>query len=284
MESKKPAVEISGLRKEFSLRWMRGRLVAVEGLDLVVPEGEVFGLLGPNGSGKSTTMKMMLGLVRPTRGTVSVCGHRAGTMAARKAIGFLPENPYFPEFLTAKEVLGYYGPLCGLRGKALARRSEELLEMVGLAQADNRPLRTFSKGMLQRIGLAQALLHDPRVLLLDEPTAGVDPMGSRQIRDLILEISKQGRTVIFSSHLLDQVQDVADRVAIMNLGRKLCEGTLEELLTVKEKARLVCPEPSEAARKEVLEVLARHGVKDAGWSSPHQRLEDFFASVVRGAK
>ena len=183
--------------------WFRGRVLALEGLDMEVQRGEVFGLLGPNGSGKSTAMKMILGLLRPTSGRAEVCGFHAGTIAARRQIGFLPENPYFPNFLSGMELVRYYGRLSGMGGSALEKRIQELMELVRLGgEAGKRPLRTYSKGMLQRAGLAGAMVGDPEILMLDEPTAGVDPAGSREIRDLILELRGRGKTVIFSSHLL----------------------------------------------------------------------------------
>lgn len=222
------------LAKSFPLPWRRERLLAVKNLSLSIPKGEVFGLLGPNGSGKSTTMKLILGLLRPDSGEIIIAGHTAGSMDARRAIGFLPENPYFPQFLTAREILHYYGSLCGLRGKFLQDRANEMLKLVGLEGANNRTLRAFSKGMFQRIGLAQALINDPEILLLDEPTSGVDPIGARQIQDLILQLKSRGKTVIFSSHLLGHVQDVADRIAILHLGEKKCEGVLSNLLSRDE--------------------------------------------------
>ncbi|MFH1066645.1 MAG: ABC transporter ATP-binding protein [bacterium] len=269
-----------GLSKSFKLPWRRGLLLAVQKLDLTVKRGEVFGLLGPNGSGKSTTMKLMLGLIRPTAGAITVCGHPARSMAARRKIGFLPENPYFPQFLTAREVLRYYGALCGLHGRALETRATELLELVRLQDAMNRTLRVFSKGMLQRIGLAQALLHDPEILLLDEPTAGVDPIGSRQIQNLLLDLKKWGKTVIFSSHLLGHVQEVADRAAILHLGKKMCEGSLEELLTVHGEFEIRGRGLSPESEKEVSDFLRSKRAADIRISKSRRDLEGFFVETV----
>lgn len=271
------AVKTQGLRKEFALGWFRGRLLAVDGLDMEVKKGEVFGLLGPNGSGKSTAMKMILGLLRPTDGRAEVCGHRAGTILARRQIGFLPENPYFPNFLSGIELVRYYGRLSGMGGKRLETRIGELMELVRLGgEAGKRPLRTYSKGMLQRAGLAGALVGDPEVLMLDEPTAGVDPAGSREIRDLILELRERGKTVIFSSHLLEQVEDVADRVIILHRGRKLKEGRLEDLLSRRSEWQVRMQGLDGGGQRELRVWLEKRGVQVVAESAPRERLEDYF--------
>jgi len=271
------AVRTHALRKEFKLGWGRGRILAVEGLDLEVRRGEVFGLLGPNGSGKSTAMKMILGLLRPTSGRAEVCGCRAGTLAARRQIGFLPENPYFPAFLSGAELIRYYGKLSGLGGTKLEDRVQELLRVVRLeGQPGRRPLRTYSKGMLQRAGLAGALVSDPEIVLLDEPTAGVDPAGSREIRDLIRELKERGKTVIFSSHLLEQVEDVADRVVILHRGQKLREGRLEDLLTQTSEWQVRTRGLAEKQRQELHAWLTQRGAEVIQEGSPRERLEDYF--------
>ena len=271
------AVQTHLLRKEFGLGWFRGRVLALEGLEMEVKKGEVFGLLGPNGSGKSTAMKMILGLLRPTSGSAEVCGFRAGTIAARRQIGFLPENPYFPVFLSGAELVRYYGRLSGLGGAGLEKRVKELLELVRLGgEAGQRPLRTYSKGMLQRAGLAGALVGDPEILMLDEPTAGVDPAGSREIRDLMLELKTRGKTVIFSSHLLEQVEDVADRVIILHRGKKLREGRLEDLLTRKSEWEVKVQGLPEGDRQELLVWLKKKGGHVVREGAPRERLEDYF--------
>jgi len=271
------AVLTQSLRKEFKLGWGRGRVLAVEGLDLEVRGGEVFGLLGPNGSGKSTAMKMILGLLRPTSGRAEVCGFRAGTLAARKQIGFLPENPYFPAFLSGAELVRYYGKLSGMGGKTLESRVQELLSMVRLGgEAGQRPLRTYSKGMLQRAGLAGALVSDPEIVMLDEPTAGVDPAGSREIRDLIRELKERGKTVIFSSHLLEQVEDVADRVIILHRGQKLREGKLVDLLTQTGEWQVRVKGLPERQQRDLRAWLVEHGAEVMQEGSPRERLEDYF--------
>jgi len=272
-----PAVQTRVLRKEFPVGWFRGRVLAVEGLEMEVKPGEVFGLLGPNGSGKSTAMKMILGLLRPTSGQAEVCGYRAGTMAARRQIGFLPENPYFPNFLSGAELIRYYGKLSGMGGASLERRIRELLDLVRLGgEAGHRRLRTYSKGMLQRAGLAGALVGDPEILMLDEPTAGVDPAGSREIRDLILELKQRGKTVLFSSHLLEQVEDVADRVIILHRGQKLREGRLDELLTRRNEWEIKVEGLPENDRKEMRAWIVKRGARVVGEGAPRERLEDYF--------
>lgn len=275
-----PAVLAKGLTKAFHLNWRRGRLLALDQLDLRVESGEVYGLLGPNGSGKSTTMKLLLGLIRPTAGSMEIFGAPAGTMEARRRVGFLPENPYFPTFLTGREALTYYGGLCNLTGKALRQRAAELLALVGLERAASRPLRTYSKGMLQRIGLAQALLGDPDLLFLDEPTAGVDPVGSRQIRDLILDLRRRGKTIVFSSHLLEQVQDVADRVGILYRGEKLREGPLDDLLTVPGAIEITLPTAAPEDEEKLRAALASAGFPSVEVRHPRMSLEDYFISVL----
>jgi ABC-2 type transport system ATP-binding protein len=274
------AVSASGLTRTFALDWSRKRLLALDGLDLTVRRGEVFGLLGPNGSGKSTTMKLILGLIKPTAGRVTVFGEVAGSLASRRQLGFLPENPYFPGFLSGREVLHYYGKLVDLRGRRLRERVAELLALVSLEPAADRALKTYSKGMLQRIGLAQALLHDPDLLLLDEPTAGVDPIGSRQIRDLILALKARGKTVIFSSHLLEQVQEVSDRVIILHRGKKIEEGSLDELLSIAGQSQFTVGGLTPELRDKLAAWLRDAGVELIGMSHPRQKLEEHFIRAV----
>jgi len=280
MNERNFAVSASGLTKTFTLEWTRKRLLALDGLDMQVRRGEVFGLLGPNGSGKSTTMKLILGLIKPTKGTVKVFGEESGSLASRRQLGFLPENPYFPGFLSAREVLNYYGKLVDLSGKQLRERVEELIELVGLQLAADRALKTYSKGMLQRIGLAQALLHDPDLLLLDEPTAGVDPIGSRRIRDLILELKKRGKTIIFSSHLLEQVQEVSDRVIILHRGKKVQEGALDELLSVQGQSQFTVSGLTPELQEKLAALLKDGGAELVHVSHPKQKLEDYFIRSV----
>lgn len=274
------AVRAEGLTKRFRLNWRRGSLLALDRLDLEIGQGEIFGLLGPNGSGKSTTMKLLLGLIRPSEGDARILDFPIGSMEARQRVGFLPENPYFPAFLSGREVLRYYGRLSGLSRSELREREAELLELVGLEKAAERPLRTYSKGMLQRIGLAQALLHNPDILFLDEPTAGVDPIGSRQMRDLMLRLREEGKTIIFSSHLLEQVEEVSDRVAILHQGQKLCQGALEELLEVPDDLEVRLKGVGESARGRVEDFLKSEGMDSAEVRRPRLSLEEFFIKQV----
>ena len=250
-----PAVEIRNLVKEFRPAGRKEPLRAVDDVSLSIGAGEVYGLIGPNGSGKSTTMKALLGLVQPDSGSCRIFGNDSLQVDSRQQVGFLPENPYFYKHLSGAETLRFYGKLCGLRGSALEGRVKELLELVDLTEAGNRRLGGYSKGMLQRIGLAQALVQEPRLVILDEPTAGVDPIGSRQIRDLIFDLKKRGITVFLCSHLLEQVQEVCDRVGIIHRGRMVKEGPLDELLAggfidAEQKAAAVADREEQKAKYE----------------------------------
>jgi ABC-2 type transport system ATP-binding protein len=275
-----PAVSIRNVSRLFPVPFRRERLVAVRDLSLEVQEGEVYGLLGPNGSGKSTTLKMLLGLVTPTSGTAQVFGEDSRAFAARSDVGFLPENPYFYKFLTGEETLRFYGKLCGLRGAKLKSRVEELLALVGLQDARARRVGGYSKGMLQRIGLAQAIIQDPRLVVLDEPTAGVDPAGSRQIRDLILELKARGMTVLLTSHLLEQVQEVCDRVGIMAKGRLLREGNLDDLVAVNNQTQFVVENAPPELAAQVAELVAKSGATLVETRHPQQTLEKVFLEVT----
>ena len=245
------AVAVSGLTKIFPIPLHRQSIVAVRDLDLRVNAGEVYGLLGPNGSGKSTTLKIILGLVSPTRGRTEIFGRDSSLVESREAVGFLPENPYFYKYLTAEETLRFFGKLCRLHGARLKKRIDEMLDLVGLTDARNRRLGTYSKGMLQRIGLAQALINEPRLVVLDEPTAGVDPAGSRDIRNLIVAFKRRGITVLLSSHLLAQAQEICDRVGILANGTLVREGRLEELIALENKTNLVVENASEDLLRKI---------------------------------
>ena len=215
--------------KDFAVGLRGLRLRAVDHVSLAVRPGEVFGLLGPNGSGKSTTIKLLLGLLEPTAGECTIFGAPSGKVEARRDVGYLPEAPNFYRFLTGRELVTFYGRMCGLAGAALRERVDEVIALVGLAGAADRRVGTYSKGMLQRIGLAQALVHDPRLLILDEPTAGVDPVGSAEISELILALKARGKTVLITSHLLGQIEELCDRVAILDRGRLVAEGRVADL-------------------------------------------------------
>jgi len=225
------ALRLDGVEKGFRGHLGIGRTVAVERLDLEVRAGGIFGLLGPNGAGKTTTIKMIVGLLRPDRGTVSLFGRPPSEPAARERIGFLPENPYFYDYLTCEEFLDFYARLRGLAGRERHTRVRETLGKVGLAERGSTALRKCSKGMIQRLGLAQAILHRPDLLVLDEPMSGLDPVGRRDVRDLILAERAQGRTVFFSSHILQDAEMICDRVAILARGRLRFAGALDEAVS-----------------------------------------------------
>ncbi len=279
-----PAIQIDHLTKEFTNPSVlnRGKIVAVNDLSLSVEAGQVYGLLGPNGSGKSTTMKIVLGLVTPTSGRTFIFARDSRDVESREAVGFLPENPYFYKFLTGKETLHFYGKLCGLRGRPLEERAKELLALVGLEDAANRRVGGYSKGMLQRIGLAQALIQEPRLLVLDEPTAGVDPAGSHQIRDLILQFKKRGITVLLCSHLLSQVQEICDRIGIMSGGHLVREGALSDLISIENQTELVLENATPELLQKVREVIAgsNSSARIVGEHKPQQNLERYFLDVT----
>jgi ABC-2 type transport system ATP-binding protein len=253
----------------------------VRDLSLEVEPGQVYGLLGPNGSGKSTTLKIILGLVAPTRGATSIFGRDSRDVASREEVGFLPENPYFYKYLTATETLRFFGRLSQLHGVRLRRRIDELLELVGLTDASDRRLGTYSKGMLQRIGLAQAMIHDPQLLVLDEPTAGVDPLGSREICNLILDLKSRGKTVLLSSHLLAQTQEICDRVAILSDGVLVREGPLQDLIAKADQTELVLENASADLLRELADVVARKGGRLITQRKSTTTLEDLFIETTR---
>ena len=276
-----PAVAVTGLTKTFPVPFQRRSIVAVRDLTLRVEPGQVYGLLGPNGSGKSTTLKIILGLVSPTRGKTEIFGRDSREVASREAVGFLPESPYFPKYLTGAETLRFYGKLCGAHGARLAQRVDELLALVGLTNAGDRRLGTYSKGMLQRIGLAQALVHEPRLVVLDEPTAGVDPAGSREIQDLILDLKRRGIAVLLSSHLLGQVQEVCDRVGILAEGVLVREGAMEELLGIKNQTEIILEGASPGLIEQIVTMAERAGARVVEQRKPRTTLERLFLEATR---
>ena len=257
-----PAIAVHGLTKVFPVPFHpTRRVVAVKDLNLRIEPGEVYGLLGPNGSGKSTTLKIILGLVSPTRGRTEIFGRDSRLVESREAVGFLPENPYFYKFLTGEETLRFFGRLCGMTGATLKNSINELLDLVGLNNARDRRLGTYSKGMLQRIGLAQALIYDPRLVVLDEPTAGVDPAGSREIRDLIMDLKHRGITVLLSSHLLAQAQEICDRIGILADGVLVREGRLQDLIAIENQTELVIADASDELVREIESFIGRSNAK-----------------------
>lgn len=278
-------VAVRGLTKVFRDFWGRPKARAVDHVDFEVYRGEVFGLLGPNGSGKSTTVKLLLGLLYPTRGQIQVFGRSPRHVATKQRIGYLPEESYLYRYLSARETLDFFGRLFGLPARQRRRRIDELLEMVGLSQVGSRPVGEFSKGMQRRIGLAQALINDPDLVILDEPTSGMDPIGCREMKDLILALARRGKTVILSSHLLADVEDVCDRVLILYGGRVQAVGPLRELLRKPDRLRITTPVLSRPTLERVLEIIrAEVGDAEIRVDNPTQNLESFFLEVVERAR
>jgi ABC-2 type transport system ATP-binding protein len=275
------AIRTENLTKKYDLGWRKGRLLALDKLNLHVREGEVYGLLGPNGSGKSTTLKLILDLILPTTGDAWVFEVPCRKVVSRLHVGFLPENPYFYRYLTGAETLEFYGKLCGMGGATLRKRIDELLELVGLQHARNRRLAGYSKGMLQRIGLAQALIHDPKLLLLDEPTAGVDPIGSKDIRDLIIRLKGMGKTVLLSSHLLAQVQDVCDRIGVLNLGQLIMEGEVKTLVSDQRRLSITVQDLPDIARGRIEEAVRAAGATLISIEHPQTSLESLFLDALK---
>ena len=275
-----PAVCIENLTKIFPVPLRRQRVTAVRNISFEVRTGEVYGLLGPNGSGKSTTLKILLGLVTPNQGRAMIFGEDSRDYHSRRDVGFLPENPYFYKFLTAAETLRFYGKVCGMGGAILNKRIDELIHLVGLEDARDRRIGGFSKGMLQRIGLAQALIQDPRLVVLDEPTAGVDPAGSHQIRDLILDLKKRGKTVLLTSHLLEQVQEICDRVGIMARGEMIREGALADLVSVKNQTEFVIENATPEIRSQIEHLLQNSPAKLLSTRQPQRSLESVFLELT----
>lgn len=275
-----PAIEITGLTKDFALNLRGIKLRAVENLTLNVPEGQVFGLLGPNGSGKSTTIKIILGLLDPTVGECKVFGVPSGRVDSRLNVGYLPEAPYFYRYLSGEELVRFYGRICGVPKKILKDRVREVIDWVGLSGASHRRVGTYSKGMLQRIGLAQALVHDPRLIILDEPTAGVDPVGSAEISELILKLKTQGKTVLITSHLLAQIEDICDRVAILDKGKLIVEGSVNELVGLHDRQSLIVDSLPPAELEELRGWLAARGHVLNAVEQPRTRLDQLFLSKV----
>jgi ABC-2 type transport system ATP-binding protein len=279
-----PAISIRNLTKIYPVPFRREKVTAVKALSLEVEAGQVYGLLGPNGSGKSTTMKIVLGLVPPTTGATEIFGRDSRQVDSREDVGFLPENPYFYKFLTGQETIRFFGKLCGLRGSVLKDRTEELLELVGLQEARNRRLAGYSKGMLQRIGLAQALVQKPRLLVLDEPTAGVDPAGSREIRDLILDFKSRGITVLLCSHLLGQVQEICDRIGILHQGALVREGKLGDLISIENQTEMILENASPELIAEIEQLIVKSDARMVEMRKPQTTLERFFLQVTGGKK
>ncbi|MBI5773583.1 MAG: ATP-binding cassette domain-containing protein [Verrucomicrobia bacterium] len=278
-------VSVRGLTKIFKDFWGRPKARAVDGVDFEVRRGEIFGLLGPNGSGKSTTIKMLLGLLHPTRGHIEVFGHSPRHVATKARIGYLPEESYLYRYLDSEETLNFFGNLFELPASERRQRTEQLLDMVGLRQVRSRAVGEFSKGMQRRIGLAQALINDPDLVILDEPTAGLDPIGCREVKDLILALARRGKTVLLSSHLLADVEDVCDRVVIYYGGKIQAQGRLNELLSDRSAVRITAPALSRETTQRVLELIRADVAEDKiKIDNPTQNLESYFLDVVKKAR
>ncbi len=284
-KSSEVVVSVRGLTKVFKDFWGRAKARAVDNVDFEVRRGEVFGLLGPNGSGKSTTVKLLLGLLYPTKGHIEVFGHSPRHVQTKSRIGYLPEESYLYRYLNSRETLDFFGSLFQLSKSDRDNRATQLLEMVGLNQTQTRAVGEFSKGMQRRIGLAQALINDPDLVILDEPTAGLDPIGCREVKDLILELARRGKTVILSSHLLSDVEDVCDRVVIYYGGKIQQAGTLQELLATPDTLRITTPVLPRATLERVLEIIRKDiSTGDVRVENPTQNLESYFLDVVAKAR
>ena len=284
-EQRESIVRAVGLTKVVRDFWGRPKAKAVNDISFTIEPGEVIGLLGPNGSGKSTTVKMLLGLLYPTGGILNVLGRSPRAVETKREIGYLPEESYLYKYLTAEETLDFFGSLFNLSRADRKKRIDQLLDMVGMAHARRRRVGEYSKGMARRIGLAQAMINDPEFLILDEPTSGLDPLGCKEVKDLILTLKARGKTVLITSHLLSDIEDVCDRVIILYGGKVRAMGGLGELLTVSDENRIVTPALPQAAMNEVLKILREnlHG-EEFTVDHPRRTLEEFFLDVITKAK
>jgi ABC-2 type transport system ATP-binding protein len=274
-------IETRNLSKIYRDFWGRKKVHALKSLDIEVRQGEIFGLLGPNGSGKSTTIKLILGLLFPTSGRVLVFDKDASETSKNERIGYLPEESYLYKFLTAEETLDFYGRLFDMSGADRKRRVDELIQLVGLSGAKHRQLREYSKGMARRVGLAQALINDPDLILLDEPTTGLDPIGTREMKDLIIALRNQGKTVLLCSHQLADVQDVCDRVAILHQGELKELGRVSELLKVQSVTEIHAEGLSDEVKAEIAELIKQRGGSVKSIDNPTATMEDLFLNIVR---
>lgn len=277
----KSAIGIKNLTKDFPVGISGMKLRAVDGLDLDVRDNEIFGLLGPNGSGKSTTIKILLGLLEPSAGECTIYGKPSRSVEARRRVGFLPEAPYFYRYLSGRELVRYYARLCGVAKAGLEQAVDSVVELVGMREAAHRRVGTYSKGMLQRIGLAQAIVHDPQLVILDEPTAGVDPLGSAAIAEIIRELKSRGKTILLSSHLLAQVEGLCDRVAILHRGKLVREGRIDELVAEKEADSFVVEGLDADGHMAVRQAIEAAGGRLVRVEKPRLSLDAFFLNEVQ---
>ncbi len=274
-------IETRNLTKVYRDFWGRQKVRALKALDLEIRRGEIFGLLGPNGSGKTTTIKLLLGLLFPTSGQSLVFGRDANDVTKNERIGYLPEESYLYRFLNAEETLDFYGRLFNMPSAIRRQRAADLIEMVGLTWTKRRQLKEYSKGMTRRIGLAQALINDPELIVLDEPTTGLDPIGTREMKDLILRLRDEGKTILMCSHLLADVQDVCDRIGILYQGELKELGRVESLLKVRDITEVRATSLDEAAQEEIKEVVRRHGGEVQFIGNPVTTLEELFLNIIR---
>ena len=284
-QSNESVIEVRNLSKVYRDFWGRPKVRALNALSLDIKKGEVFGLLGPNGSGKTTTLKLLLGLLFPTEGEITILGKPAADVSKNERIGYLPEESYLYRFLNAHETLDFYGRLFKMPANVRKERAEKLLDMVKLApQARRRQLKEYSKGMARRIGVAQALINDPDLVMLDEPTSGLDPLGNRDMKDLILDLKKQGKTVLMCSHLLADVQDVCDRIAILYGGELKVMGRVDELLKAQDETQILSSKLSPEAIRDIEAVIKKHGAKVLKVDQPTANLEDLFLKTVQESR
>ncbi len=282
--SSEVVVETRNLSKVYRDFWGRQKVRALKALDLEIRRGEIFGLLGPNGSGKTTTIKLLLGLLFPTSGQALIFGRDATDVSKNARLGYLPEESYLYRFLNAEETLDFYGRLFDMPARLRKQRSAELIELVGLEGAKRRQLKEYSKGMARRLGLAQALVNDPELILLDEPTSGLDPIGTREMKDLILKLKAQGKTVIMCSHLLADVQDVCDRIAILHQGELKELGRVDSLLKLRDETEIRVRGLSPEAQSEIRAVIEKDHASVLMMDNPTTTLEELFLSIVRDSE
>jgi len=274
-------VRTVNLTKVYRTFWGRPYVRALNKVNLEVYEGEIFALLGPNGSGKTTTMKLLLGIMFPTDGRVEVFGQSPRNVEIKKDVGFMPEESYLYRFLNADETLKFYANLMGLDAKSRKERIDHVLEVVGLTEARRRRTREYSKGMSRRIGMAQVLLKDPKLVILDEPTIGLDPMGAREMKDVILELKQRGKTVVLSSHLLADVQDICDRIAILHRGNLIKTDSVENLLTIEDTWEIVVKNLNDGTRQKVRHVILEGGGQLEKIGHPRESLESLFLKTIK---
>jgi ABC-2 type transport system ATP-binding protein len=279
--AQEPVIETRNLSKTYRDFWGRQKVRALKALDLTVYRGEIFGLLGPNGSGKSTTIKLLLGLLFPTTGRAIVLGKEATEVKKNERIGYLPEETYLYKFLNAEETLDFYGRLFDMPSKVRKQRAEALIDMVGLSWARRRQMREYSKGMARRLGLAQAMINNPELVLLDEPTSGLDPIGTREMKDLIIKLKSEGKTILMCSHLLADVQDVCDRIAILHQGELKELGRVDSLLKMRDITQIRASGLSDNCKSEIRAAIERDQGQLLGMENPTSTLEELFLSIVR---